>query len=100
MRHFQKLIAVQNGGAIEWHVVRPIGIGAGGNQKMRTRNRGHFAIFGGDFHLIRADEPGQTAHGFDMISVELMLQHIHLIIECLVQAHLEIIGANLIFHAI
>ena len=100
LRHLQKFITVQNGSAIKRNSVRPIGIGAGGNQNMRRRNSGDFSIVSGDFHLMRADEPRQTAHGIHMISIELMLKHVHLIIQSLMQAHLKIVRANLIFHAI
>ena len=78
--HVKKFVAIQNGGTIERHPVRPKGLGASTDQKPLSSQAGTFACFGQHFDAVRAGETCQPTKRVNIVAVELMLQHVHFVI--------------------
>ena len=93
---FEKLVAVHNRAPVEGHVVGPIGLGSGGNQKPVGGQAGDIARLGGDIDGLRIDEMRQPVQRVHVVARELMLKHVDLVIERHVQPCLEILGGDII----
>lgn len=98
--HIQKLVTVEDRGAVERHIIRAIGFCASGDQELFGRQSRGFTRFGCHLDGVGVDEMGSAVHGFHVVAVELVFQHIDLVIEGHVQTALEVFGFDLLFHAV
>ena len=97
---FEELVAVDDGGAVEGHIIGPVGAGAGGDQESVGGEAGGLARLGGHFDGLGASEPRQPVERVDMVAVELMFEHIDLVIERHMQARFEVLRLDVVLHPV
>ncbi len=96
----QQLVAVENGLAVEGHVVGAEGLGADGKQDAGAGDMDHFAIVLDDLHGLRIDEARLAANMLHAIASELMLRTLDFMVEGDQQAATQILGADFLLDAI
>ncbi len=93
-------VAVENVFVVERNVRRPIGRGADRNQDPLGGVDMLVAGRAGDRQLVRVEEFGGTDEGADAVALELMLQHLDLMLERHVQPHAEVGAVDLLLHPV
>ncbi len=48
--------------------------------------------------MVRIEETGEAGHRADAVALELMLQNVHLMFECLAQPDAEIVPVDFLLH--
>src|SRR5579872_5605740 len=94
------LIAVEYRGPVERHARRAMRPGADGDQETLGLEAADVAVIRGDLDAMRIEEPRRALERLDPVAGELMLQHIDLVVECHVQPHHQVLGANILFHPV
>ena len=83
---FEDFVAVEDPGAVEGDEIGAIGLGAGGDQRLVELDLADFAFLGRQLDPAGPEEAGGGVGAADHVAHELVLQHLDLVIERLVQA--------------
>ena len=67
---------------------------------MRGRHSAGFAVRRRHFDLMRADKAAFAGGGAHQIAAELMLEHLDLVIERLLQPHDQVLGGDVLLHPV
>jgi hypothetical protein len=99
-RQVDDLVTVEHGLAVKRHIVRPVWPRAAGDQNIGAAIGLGFAVVGGHLDLVRPYKAALAAGMLDRIAVELMLQHLDLVVERLAQPHHKLTGGDVLLDAI
>jgi hypothetical protein len=93
---FKHLVAVEDAPLVERHIVRAVWASADRDQRVVERRFAVLAGVGFQGHTVPVDEAGGGAKAAHRIAHELVLQHLDLVIQRLVQALDEIASGNIL----
>ncbi len=96
LAELQHLVAVENADLVERHVAWPVRPCADGDQRMREADLAVVAGVGGQADLVGTEEFYRGARALDGVAHELVLQHLDLVVERLVQALDQIADGNVL----
>ena len=100
LRQVDDLVAVEHRAAVEGHIVRPEGPRADGDEDVLAGVGVDVAVLLGDLDGVRIEEAGLAARGLHAVAGELVLQHLDLVVERLVQARHQVGGADVLLHPV
>jgi hypothetical protein len=96
----ENLVAVEDARAVERHAVGPVGPRSDCNQRLVEAGLDPFAALGRDLDLMGVDEFGLAPGMLHHVAHELVLQHLDLVVERLVQPLDDVADRNVLLHAI
>jgi hypothetical protein len=99
-RQIDDLVAVEDMDAVERDLGRAVGPGAHGDEDFVPFDLRDLAVIGRHLDRMRAEEARRAGHGADGVSGELMLEDIDLVIQRLVQPGHEVLGLDILLHAV
>ena len=96
----QKFIAVDHGMPVEGAALGPKCLGACRDQELVGSHARVLAIVDRYTQFVRPDETRRAIEHLDMVAVELMFQHVDLVIDGLAQARLEVFGGDVVLYPV
>ncbi len=99
-REFEDLVAVEDADAVEGHVRRPIGLGPHGDDDLLGAEHQPLAVRRRHLDLVRIEEARHAMADLHAVAGELMLQHVHFVVQRLVQARPQVLRSQVLLHPV